>query len=304
MAENANNSKEAEALLTKIVNSLNSGEKRAFRIPVKAALLFVVYFFIIFGNSVRQLVGGRFDFQYMGTPEYWSSVFSDTATNLIVLFVMFVYMLDTRKRKHTRYNEDKAQLEQEVHDELHSASFNDCMEELNVKRLDKGRRPIANSFVTNGYNPKQKEFETYDPYAVESNVAKFGKDIGPRVIITLIVTIGFRAIVLDLVEATDWKTALVGIIFTLIPLVSNAYIGHAYSLQWLEEKTLVDLRKRLDIWSFYKTYKQTWKVKEETDPCQMNLKINTTYPLTTTVNLSESILDTPTRQLDNSVKPL
>jgi hypothetical protein len=294
MAEN-DNDKKARELYDKIVSSVQVAQKGKIKINLKLVLLVIVYVVLLFGSSVRQFVTGGFDLAYMGSAEYWSSVFSDTATNLIILFVMFIYALDSRKRKSVNYNTDKDTLEREIREELESESFDACMLSINDKRIEKHRKPIAYSFVTNGYSPKQKT-DDYDPYAIEPSFFKFLRDIGPRVAMTFGATVGFRAIVLDLADAVDWKTAVVAILFTLIPMVGNAYIGISYSQQWLDEKTFVDMRKRMDIWSLYKNYKKTWK-KEVPETCQTTNIIS--QPITT-VNLSKNTLGMQTPQYNNN----
>lgn len=275
--------------------------KTKIRVSPKFVLLVVVYIVILFGSSVRQLVGGHVDWSYIASAEYWFALMSDTATNLVVLFVMFVYALDIKKGKNQRYQYQKQKLETELVAELDSNTFDPFMDYLNDERGKRKRVPISPTFVTNGYEPKQKANENYDPYKTEGAFVKFVRDMWPRILFTIVMSLVLRSVILQAAEeAIDFLTAVVAIVYALLPLLSNAYIGWTYADQWLLEKTMVDLQKREDIWSLYKTYKKNPpKAKEVSEPCTK--MTNTDSPQTTTPNLSKSTSDLLIRPFDNNV---
>ena len=109
-------------------------------------------------------------------------------------------------------------------------------------------RPNSKSFVTNGYNnPSNK----YDDYAVEPVYSKLGWDLIPKFIIMAGFLIATESVIVEFQMTESWVAMMSSMILKIMPLMLQIYLAFAYCEAYIDEKVMVDLRKRLDIIALY-----------------------------------------------------
>lgn len=113
----------------------------------------------------------------------------------------------------------------------------------------KGFKEIQTTFVTCGYTARYTDNE--DNLVPEGAFNKMAGDLFPRVIITIAVLTALRTIILEAVVAQDPRTAVVGTLMHIIPMVVQIFIAVSYSRRYIDEKILVDFRKRKEIIATY-----------------------------------------------------
>lgn len=119
-------------------------------------------------------------------------------------------------------------------------------EKIDLMRLN--YRPNSKSFITNGYN---KVSNLYDEYAVETRTAKLASDLIPKFLIMAGFLIAGESIIVEFQMADSWTAALFGMALKIVPLFIQIYMAFSYRDVYIDEKIMVDFRKRLDIITLY-----------------------------------------------------
>lgn len=130
---------------------------------------------------------------------------------------------------------------------LYEQLDNDFIEE-NIDYIQVPYKPNSKSFVTDGYNnPSTK----YDDYAVESKGHKLFWDLFPKFALTAGFLIAGESIVVEF--GVDQSLAVAGfnMVLKIMPLALQVYMAFGYADSFIDEKIIVDLRKRENIMTKY-----------------------------------------------------
>ncbi len=157
-------------------------------------------------------------------------------------------------RSKNSYCRKRYQLEKRHEDEF----INKYVSTLKVD----GFKQIQSTFVTNGYSSRGWRSED-DNLVPERGGSKLAYDLGPKVLIMILMITALESIILEAVMAESPIVAIIGTFFNVTPLVVQVFIGLSYAARWIKEKVLVDFRKRKEIIALYIEYKDN--VKEAVD---------------------------------------
>ena len=128
-------------------------------------------------------------------------------------------------------------------------------------------KETSEAFVKHGY--KKARSEDHDEYEVESGFWKFIKDLGPKLLLSIVLTISLSSIALEPSGDVQWTAAFIAIVLRLYPMATNTYLGLSYAKQYANEKTIVDLSMRNDILDLAIEYEKNFnegKIKIEERP--------------------------------------
>lgn len=109
-------------------------------------------------------------------------------------------------------------------------------------------RPNSKSFVTNGYN---KPHAMYDEYAVEPRRSKLFWDLMPKFLVMAGFLIAGESVVVEFMMADSLLASFFNMLMKITPLMLQVYFAFAYCDAYIDEKVMVDFRKRLDIITLY-----------------------------------------------------
>lgn len=80
----------------------------------KLIMLIFVYIAVLLLNGLDEFIQTGFDFEYLGTPEWWYRVFRTLFSNLLVFLGTFTYFLDYFLRNNEKYLSLSAEVEKLV----------------------------------------------------------------------------------------------------------------------------------------------------------------------------------------------
>lgn len=114
-------------------------------------------------------------------------------------------------------------------------------------------KPLSKSFVTSGYNKPHKR---YDDYAIETSWEKMFWDLLPKFIMLAGFLIAGESIIVQFEPDKPLALIMYNMLIKIIPLILQIYFANGYTNIYIDEKIMVDLRRRLDIVIKYLSFKK------------------------------------------------
>lgn len=152
------------------------------------------------------------------------------------------------EKKRNQYCAEKAEIIARMDDKWLEEHIDEIYVDIKETNID---------YVKYGYKNQRKGYK--DPWDIENGFYKALRDLGPKILIGLSITIGFNSLSLQTATQIEWWLAAVAIILKLYPMFINAYIGQTYGVQYYEEKILVDDSRRNDILELGIEYQENYE---------------------------------------------